>query len=282
MAFFKVSYIFKSPVSGWAEIFYQQSNTLDDFTGVSADERQRIINPRAAGVVMQAKKITEEGGLRRSKIFRVNLPALATANSQGADPAGVTAKVRLNFSGGGGRVLNVRGMKDNATVPSASTEPEISSEGLAFLNDYIARLKSVSGTYLGKRLVSIAVNPWQDVVSLQVDETNANWTRVNITTSATPPQPGDLVYFQGIDKLQVPWIKGIYRVVGTTSATRFSIPTIYREPIAVTTLRNVRWRLAEYEYPAIVSGNFMRWGTRDTRSPFDRVRGARPALRTRL
>lgn len=282
MAFFKVQYIFKSPVNGWNELFYAQSNSLDDFTTITQTEKNAVATARAAGVVLQAVKVTEEGGLRRSKIFNTNYQSGSSANSQGADVGGVTAKVRLNFSGGGGRILNVRGLKDTATIPNASAAPDLSAEGLAFLAGYINFIKGGADPYLGKRLVSIASNPWQDVVSLQADETNANWTRVNITTSASPPQPGDLVYFHGIDPLQIPWIKGIYRVVGTTSAIRFSIPTLYREPTEIATLRNVQWRPAEYEYPAIVSGAFLRWGTRDTRAPFDRVRGARSGLKTRL
>lgn len=285
MAFFKITYVFRTASAGWSEIFYDESDSFEDFVGPRAPEINAVLAPRGGGVTLLASKVTEEGGLRRSKIFPINRLVSATGapNSNVKDVSEVTAKVRLNFADGGGRILNVRGVPDFGVKPESDRESIPSADLTANLRSYINWIKKEGNPYLGKRLKPITEQgfEWQDVVSFKADPTNENWTLVTPSTLAAPLPVGTQVYFRGIDRLAIPWIRGIYRTVGPTTVDNFSIPTFYRYPSATFFTKNVQFRIAEYDYPAITEGNFLRLGTRQTAGPFGERRGARSALRTR-
>lgn len=283
MADFKVSYVFRSPNGGWTENFYDEATSIDEFGPLTIGELNAVLHFRGTGVVLQAKKVVEEGGLRRGKIIPVNEESNHGGTAAPKDVAGVTAKLRLNFEGGGGRTLNVRGLADVDVEPSSSQNSKPSSYLLGRLNYYITWIKGASNPYHGKVLVDSGSGgePWANVISLSADPTNSAWTRVTMEENLSPPVAGNLVYFRGVDLTILPYLTGYFRVVGEITDEHFSIPTLYREASPTTTLRNVQWRKALYEYPAIVSGAFQRFGTRDTAGPFRESRGSRPARKLR-
>lgn len=289
MANFRVSYVFESPSGGWTESFYYVANTIDDVPESPSGELQAVVNWRGNGVKLKGKKITEEGGLRVSKIVPINHTVAGTGNP---DVSEVSVKMRLNFVGGGSRLLDIRGVRDDWILASSTGESQPSSALLQKLNVYFQFVSIVFNPfgaagnaffYYGRRKKPIteAGFEWNDVVSITADPANANWTQVTVSELQNPIPVGSLIYFKGIDPLQIPWIKGNYRTVGLTSTTTFSIPTRYREPIAVTALRNVQFRVLGYDYPAIAQGGFFRIGTRQTAGPFGQRRGARSGARTR-
>lgn len=283
MAFFKIVYVFRQFDGGWTEVFYDESGSIDDYVSVNAQEREAVLNFRGSGVTLQAKKVIEEGGLRRGKIIAVNAESTHKGSASPKDVPGVSAKCRLNFAGGGGRQLNIRGVAKSDVITSATGSGTQSALLDAGIKGYINYVKASSDPYKGKVLASAAPgsHPWQDVISFTSDPDNSAWTRVNIKSTVTPPAAGDLVYFRGIDFDIFPYIQGYFRVVGTISATFFSIPTLYREASPTTTVRDVQWREAEYDYPNITSGAFVRFGTRDTAGPFRESRGARSGRKVR-
>lgn len=281
MAFFKVVYIYSTSEYGWTELFYDEAASLDSFATPNATELQRTVQWRGAGVKLLAKKVIEEGGLRRSKIFNLNAKPFFGNDAAGADVGGVSAKIRLNFAGGGGRILEARGIADDMIQPRADGASVPSPALQQFITSYVGWIAYAQNPFLGKRLQSIGANPWKDVVSLTASPANANWTQVTISAIGAPLAAGTEVYFRGVDPLILPWLRGVYRTVGPATTTTFNIPTLYREAADVTTLTNVQWRAALYDYPAITGGNFLRFGTRDTGRPFSQRRGRRRGLKIR-
>lgn len=281
---FKVAYIFRSPSGGWSETFYESAAALPTADFINAEERRAVLDWRGGGVTLQAKKWIEEGGLRRSHVVNVNALSPRTGVSEGSrmEVAGIAVKMRLNFDGGGGRVLQIRGLADSDIIGNESGEPQLVGQGLSGVNAYLRYIVFASNPYQGRRLQSIGVNPWKTALTLEADSTNANWTKVTIDQADAGPIVGDLIYFRGIDPLTVPYIQGVYRVVKRAPNVSFSIPTIYRGLTAATPLRNVQWRTAAYEYPNITSGSIIYVGTRDTAAPFGRRRGARSRRKVRL
>lgn len=285
MPFFKISFVLRSNDAGWQEIFYDQADSFADFTEAEAfNDFSAMYSWRGAGVTLLSKKITEEGGLRRSKIIPLNLECTRGGTNGAKDLPGATCKMRLNFSNGGGRILNVRGVADQDIVASATGVSLPSAYALGKMNTNLKNhIAAPSNPYLGKVLQPIneAGFAWQQVVSLQKDLTNDNWTNVTVEQQAAALPAGTLVYFRGVDRARINWIQGYYRTVRGPAVDRFSIPTVYREDAAITYPRNMQWRIASYTYPAITEAAFLRVGTRDTAGPFGQSRGARPALRVR-
>jgi len=285
MPFYKISFILRSNDAGWQEIFYDQADSFADFTEAEAfNDFSAMYSWRGAGVTLLAKKITEEGGLRRSKIIPLNLECTRGGTGGAKDLPGATCKMRLNFSDGGGRILNVRGVADQDIVGSATGLSTPSAYALGKMNTNLKNHVAAPGNpYLGKVLnpINQAGFEWKLVHFLQQDPVNNNWTEVNIEQQGAPLPVGTLVYFRGIDRTRIPWIQGYYRTTRATSVSAFSIPTQYREDAAITYPRNMQWRIAAYTYPAITDAAFLRVGTRDTAGPFGQSRGARPALRVR-
>lgn len=282
MSFFQVVYQFTDSDGDWSEVFYDESASIDDFQPPNSVELNNILHGRGTGTVLLNKVIIEEGGLRRAKPFVVNVPANHNGAVGPKDVSGVKAKCRLLFAGGGSRIWNCGGVADADIVP-ASSGPSIPSPAFAiWINQAIAWIKGTGNPYLGKRLKSISNIPWKDVVSFAADPTNGAWTRVTVSTLGAPLAAGTEVYFRGIDKFIFPYIRGTYRIVGESTTGHFSIPTEYREASATTSVRNVQFREAEYEYPAINAGSFKEFGTRKTAGgPFSRRRGRRSAQRAR-
>jgi len=281
MAFFQIVYVFRTPDAGWEEIFYDEAASIDTFAGPTPQEIEAMANFRGTGATLLGTKVIEEGGLRRAKAFPLNHPSSHGGLTGAKGVAGVSAKVKLNFSGGGSRTWNVRGIADIDELPSSSG-PSLQSAFLAGrLIDAVNFIKTPANPFLGKRLKPVSVVPWKDAISMQADPANDNWTEVTISTLAVAIPNGTIVYFQGIDPLQIPWVKGKYRTVGATTVTKFSIPTKFRATESPLALRNVQWRQAEYDYPAITGGGFLRFGTRDTAGPFGESRGRRSSQKTR-
>jgi hypothetical protein len=284
MADYKVVYVFTSPSGGWTETFFDTIATPPTAVALDPVEYTSILAWRGGGVTLRAKKWIEEGGLRRSRVINLNLlsPRTGIDAASRMEVAGVAVKVRLNFNGGGGRILQVRGVADGDIIGNESGEPQVQGVTLNGITAYLAYIGAGANAYQGRRLLSAAVNPWKNVVNISLDPANSSWTLVTIEQVAPVPTAGSLVYFRGVDKSAIPWLGGVFRVVGTPTATTFSIPTRYRLAVAQTSLRNVQWREASYEYPDINGGNIVYVGTRDTAAPFGRRRGARSRLRARL
>lgn len=285
MAFFKITYVFRTVDAGWTEIFYDEGDSLDSFPGPNAAEKRAVLSPRGWGVTLLASKVTEEGGLRRSKIFPINEKAKYVGSPivNYKDVSEVTAKMRLNFAGGGGRLLNIRGVPDIGVVPESTQASQPSAALEANMRDYLNFIKLAADPFLGKQLKPITESgyEWKDVTSLATDPDNDQWTKVTVSELSSPLAVGTNIYFKGIDKLQTPWITGFYRTVGEHSTTVFSIPTQYRYPTSPFSTKNVQFRIAAYDYPAITGGRFLRIGTRQTAGPFGLRRGARSRLKTR-
>lgn len=286
MAFFKATYTFRTAKAGWTETFYDVADSIDLYPDVmSAEERNAVLSWRAAGITLLGRKVTEEGGLRRSKLIANN--SGSPASNGHPDTPGVTVKCRLNFSGGGGRVLNIRGIADDdlIRVPTLNNEYPVTTTKLTngILSAYASFITKTGDSYHGKVLKPIteAGYEWKNVVSFEADPDNDEWTKVNVSTLASPVAEGTLIYFKGIDKLQLPYITGVYRTVGATTVSNFSIPTRYREPIAKTSVTKVQWRPAAYDYPAITGMSILKIGTRDTAGPFGAGRGARRKVKYR-
>jgi len=281
MPFFKYSYIFRTLVDGWSENFYFEAASLDSFNALSLVEKNAIAGWRGRGVTLLSVKVVEEGGLHRGKIIPVNYESIPTGyTNRNKDVGSVAAKIRLNFAGGGGRVVQARGLPDEGVSPSFIGPSTPTAPLASAMVTYVNYLKG-SPPLLGKQLTSIAVEPWKNAVKLLPDPDNPTWTRVVIESIGAPLTQGAVVYFKGVDPLVLPWIQGYYRVVGSLTTTQFSIPTVYRESVAEFSLRNVQWRQALYTYPAIVGGAFLRFGSRDTAGPFGLSRGAKRGRKIR-
>jgi len=157
MPFYKISFVLRSNDAGWQEIFYDQADSFADFTEAEAfNDFSSMYSWRGAGVTLQAKKITEEGGLRRSKIIPLNLECTRGGTGGAKDLPGATCKMRLNFSDGGGRILNVRGVADQDIVASATGLSLPSAYALGKMNTNLKNHIAAPGNpYLGKVLQPI-------------------------------------------------------------------------------------------------------------------------------
>jgi hypothetical protein len=284
--FCKVIHVFRAPDAGWTEQFYISADTVVEPTEFIGHDFQRCVDWRGTGVTLQAVKSVEEGGVRRSaiKVFNHAVPTdpILSELNQNKDSYGSSLLCRFNFNGGGGRTLSIRGLRDSDIMPNAVGPSQWSGRITNAFNLYKNWVMSTAVQYLGKRLVSKSTVPWKDVISLAADPANANWTRVTISQLPVAIPVGTQVYFQGIDEIQIAWIKGIYRVVGTSTVNAFSIPTLFRGLVDTLTLRNVQFREAQYDYPAIVDGSIVRVAKRDTAGPFGDYRGRRSGRKIRL
>lgn len=281
MPMFQLTFTYREADAGWNEIFYDEAPSIDSYGDLPFGWLQNMVNFRGRGVRLLSMTATEEGGLRRSKLIKVNATATNNGRFGAKDAAGTKAKIRLNFSGGGGRVWNIGGIAD-ADVVAQVDGPSSVAPGLELdLAAAVSFLVSPSIAFMGKRLKSITEEPWKDVISITADPNNAAWTRVNITAQPGNIVNGTEVYFRGLDKLTIPWIRGVYRTVGIEDEAAFSIPTLYRMQSPTTALRNVQWRKALYDYPLITDGGRPEVGKRDTAGPFGSRRGRQSGIKSR-
>lgn len=285
MPFFKVSYKYRHADAAWTENFYQHADDIVEFESPLEEEFVRLLDWRGRGVTLVSKYVLEEGGSGLSFELPINRTQdKRTGATISKDVSGVCALMKRNFDGGGTSILSVGGLADSDIIPNQNGPSRPSAFLRRGLETYEGVAIEPGHQMAGKRRIPISTAgyEWHNVVSFAPDPSNEAWTLVTIQDEGESLEVGDTVYFKGMDKLQIPWIEGDYRIVGDVTSTTFSIPTKYREQSDVTKVRNVRWRRAGYYYPPITSMRYLRMGTRKRRGPFGQRRGARSARKIRL
>lgn len=285
MPFYKVTYKFEHPAAAWTENYFQFSDNIEGFISLAPNEVNAMLAPRGNGVKLVSKYVIEEGGTRESyeKTIGTTKSDAAGGTFGAKDVAGVCVVMNGNLSGGGRRLTRHSGVPDGDVIPVASG----ASKANARLKQNLAEMASIV-TLSGQQMAGRVKQPpteegfeWRRVVSFAEDPTNDRWTRVTVSTMATPLTVGEDIYFKGVDPLELPWIQGDYLVVGESTTDHFSIATKYREPSASYPVRDVQFRRIGYTYPPYTEMLYKEISTRKRRGPFGRRRGARSARKIR-
>lgn len=287
MADFMVSYIWRTPDYGWTENYFATGANSTAILERALDPffLENMVNWRGGGVTLQGVTVTEEGGLRKGSPRPINrLSPRGTASPK--DARGTSIKVKLLFTGGGSRTLDVRGAADSDIVPSSTGPSTVVGQTLAGIIGMCNLITATANPFRGRKLVDIVAEEWKTALSLQPHALNPQWTRINVLPIETLPEVRDEVYFRGYNRATQAWLKGYFRVVDVdVVANWFAIPALFQSQISPLTPRNIQWREAIYEYPTFINNNnedpILYVSTRDTAGPFRRGRGRRSAVSLR-
>jgi len=269
---YKVNHFFEEFDQGWTETFYlSSSQSPQAIASYSPADRDAVVGWRSPGVVFQSIRVADADNPRTAFLFIVN-QSVAPKSGVSPDITATMALIQLNAaSGAGQRHLWLRGLRDQDTVRDDAGNSVPSANLVIAMNNYINLM--LAKQYAIRVLRNRTVNPFIPVVSFAPQ--NATSTVVTLGLLAPLPVVGDVVYFTGVPEDDLPGLRGQFRVIGQAGNT-FTIPYRYRNQAnQVIPSKPCFYRKALYDYNAIGSGRFERFGSRDTGRPTTRFRGRR-------
>ena len=267
--------------SSFNEVFYRDAADIATakvlpFNTVSA--RLPMLHPLNT---LRRIRVSNTTALRDTGTINLNLPGLYGGTS-GPLPVGDAAVLALAGVGGGSRKLWMRGIPDAyqfRDTKSGRDAPPPFFVGL--LTDYFAALNK---DQLGiRRLTPPAAGPLSNFKIVSVDGTAKNGQSI-LTFAQAPgfPFPGQIV-IGGASKKDLPSLNGVYSIIQNLGLT---VVIAYQTPNGLLVLTTTaKARQALYQATAVIDQNacsFDHYGTRTSKNPLSRSRGARRAARLRL
>jgi hypothetical protein len=281
MADFRVVWEFATPTSAtWSEVYYWSGTnvgaaakltpTLLAYRLALLDRQNRFMRSRASDVTNN--RITAVQVINR----------VGTAFSlDGPDTPGNTVYVGLSSGQGASRKLAMRGCPDSFILLSvftgqATPPPELSIGLKSFLS------KLAADEYGIRKLAPAGAFPANNVLIQSVDGTITPGQATITIQGVNPLVIGGRCVIGGASKKDLPGLNGHWQVLNGTSST-IVIPYQTPNGIKVTggaaKVRNESYSGVQPFDPKLCG--FAYYGTRKTRNPFSRSRGAQRAARLR-
>jgi hypothetical protein len=288
MATFKVTWQFVG-VSGyqWNEVFYKDASSAVDATstypaGVAA-ARLAFLHPLNKLVGIRAAQV---GASRVTAFSPVNLNgtavSLGDALDLGPSAAGDTIVCSLSGATSGSRKIWTRGAPDQWMSRSSLSGADILFPTVA--STLATWFSAIEANGYGLHQLSPQTpGPLQNIKILSVDGSRKDGTS-DITLQLAPGYPFPArVIIGGASKKDLPALNGRWSLSKTVAGTVITIP--YQTPNGiVVTGGNGQCRQEQYQATIVFSAikcNFLNFGTRTTKNPLTRSRGARRAVRIR-
>lgn len=266
--------------SSFNEIFYKDADQISSAVEVP----QTLINARLPMLhylnTLLRVRVSNTQALRQTGTKPINL--VGTYGGQSPPlPVGDACVLALASNAGGSRKLWMRGLpdiyqaRDNKSGQDAPQGPL-----LKLLDTYYNELSKAG--YGIRRLTPPAPGPLANVKITQVDGTAKNGTSV-LTFQQAPGYavPGQIV-IGGASKKDLPGLNGVFSLIAVNGAL-VTIP--YQTPGGlVVTTTTAHARQAVYQATAVFTPSlcaFDHFGTRTSKNPLSRSRGARRAARLR-
>lgn len=279
MAFFKYVFQFTQGAKGFSEVYYGESDSIDNATKIGSVILNRMCALRPPLTILRKVRVSAVAGNRNSVPLTFNRPG--TSPLLDPDVAGTSAVCNLvSTATGSRRQVALRGLPDDAISRNAANgldEPQ--AQWQAYLTQFLRFLEE--GRYMIRSLKKVGTSgiTLQNITSIVAV---ANAGQVTVSTAAPMGvSTGAQVKLSQLDVKDWPGLNGIWTVVSATGndfVIRYNFHTAGTFLITKGKCRNV-----DYDY-GIINGSlskFSHFGTRDTgRNPLG-GRGRRPGVHIR-
>src|SRR6516162_5222018 len=292
MSLFKGIYYFRSYDQGWTETYWMDSDSPFSVLSIMKPLATALIKPRWAGTTIDALRISAVGpdnvALRQGGLFPIGVSGgrgqVDPQGKLGEDSPDITATaalIQVTMSDGGHLSLLWRGLDDDDVIRSNDAAAPVACEALQ--KAIKACSKVLSGQAVGFTKQVALADP------VGVNSVQASQLITGMAEFAVQGPVGfavkDQVYFRGVPKAALPWLKVQWMVKGVT-ATGIVIgyPYKYKDPIVPTgmTVQKVNRVFRGTQKPSSeLTFAFQDFRTRQTGRPTSRTRGRAPGIRYR-
>lgn len=270
MAFYKGTFFFREFAQGWTETYFKQGSSIDGVLAAFNDLVNGLIAIRADQVNLDSVRISQDQPFapRVARLVRINLSG-ARPVSMGAEAEDVAQTCEmLNVTAADGviRAHMLRGLFDPDVQRDPIRGSAQPSAALVFANTYLR----------GKLLTNQICVRHYDPTSPKIFVFAVGSATVPGFTSITLPAGhgfslGDRVRFLGVPLPKVPWLKGIWSVVGV-GATFINIA--YNYPLPAPLIPTSMFAVpVVFTYPTITDLSFIDFRSRKTGRPTSLTRG---------
>lgn len=247
----KLTLIYNQQDQGWTETFYRTSDTTENAADLPAAFFRASVSLRSRKTLLEATRSQQEGGWRRTFLDLAEIP-----QTENIEPAnrGVCALVWLQFRGGYGRHLYLRGLPKAWVTRAESGRPQAPR---AFAQAMDAYFEQIQAADLRGRLRRRDLR-YREVVAFQQNADNPAYTDV-LLDGHLDAAAGQHVYFS-VQSLPVVRSGRNYWTVASEPG-RLTIfhpwPAGLKSPLPA---RGRVKRLA-FEYPVFDYWQFRGWNT---------------------
>lgn len=270
--------------STFSEVYYKESTTAELAARVPTALQAARLNLLHPLNTFVRSRTSNADGARETFTRTYNLPGTLDTNA-GPLPPGAAIVCTLTGATGGTRKLSLRGTAQSFYLRNAVTGRDEVLPGLqTALDTFFAKLQT--GGYGLRQLSPVQKNPVSPYAKnpiVSVNGTAGNGTSVITYTNPIVYAAGNRIVIGGTNKKDVPSLNGHFTILAQAGLT---LTIAYQTPNAATILTAGGYlRLETYSAVSVFAGDacgFDHMGTRDTKSPLARSRGARRAARLRL
>lgn len=270
MAVFKGVYFFSQFKQGWTETYFKEGASLAEVQIPFVKLGNYITLMRAVQTTCDAVRMTldQPPGSRVSKLVPIGIPGsrVPGGGTEAEDIVGASELVRIGAVDGSSQPHMIRGLLDTDVVRR-------STDGLAQPSGQLVTANNFFFSAL--QTLQFAVRRY-DRTQPRIFVTAVGATTVpgftSIGVSAGHPFTiGMTVRFNGVPLTKLPWLKGLWTVVGV-GPTYFNIGFNY--PLAAPLTPSQMYAIpVVYTYPLIASLDFLDFRTRKTGRPTAVSRG---------
>ena len=285
MAIHKITMFFEQGDRGWTETFYRNNTDPIDACESTRLSFATILGPRSSSCYWSFVRATDVTVPRRFFLLPVNKVGVRPAQN-GDESVTIAALFKIvgTTPQNAVRHIWIRGLTDeDVSLAQPQDRPDPSAGLVAALNTYSQLMANPANPWLIQaKPVALAPNQWRQVQTVQANVTlpTAQSDIIPFDTG-TLPAVGSVVYFKGVQALQLPGLRGNFVVSKSTAATSFTIGYRYKNNIPTVSPATMYWRSATPVYIPVLRTDFEGFSSRDTGRPFDVPRGAKRPVRLR-
>ena len=246
----KLNLIYNLGDQGWTETFYRTSATVEAAAQLDAAFLRATMRLRTDGVLLEASRSQEEGGLRPHFLDLARVRGLAPGLPH---TTAICAHCRIDFAGGGSRPLHVRGIPFDWVKYDKQGRGRPPQRFLDLLGEWFGHAQRVGLAGRMRR----REEPWHNVTRLSESEEYPSLVRVSVGDDFQPAQ-GEFVYFGQAGQLAVRAEKPYWVYASSPGeVTLFETwPGTRDEPTS-----NLRMKRLAFDYPAFEQIRFSHFGT---------------------
>lgn len=246
----KLNLIFNLGANGWTETFYRAAATVEQAAQLDPAFLRATMRLRTDGVLLEASRSQEEGGLRPHFLDLARVRGLAPGDPH---TTAICAHCRIDFAGGGNRPLHVRGIPYDWCKTDTKGRSRPPARFLDVLEEWFdhARRVGLAGRFRNRD------EPWHNVTRLSPSEEFPGLVRAEVDDDFQPSQ-GEFVYFGQAGQFAVKAEKPYWVYASAPGElTLFAPwPGTHTEPMS-----RLRCKRLSFDYPAFDQIRFSHFGT---------------------
>lgn len=285
MAVHKLTLFFEQGDRGWTETFYGNYNDPIDAAESVRLNFSTILGPRSSSCYWSFVRATDVTVPRKFFLLPVNkVGARPTQNGDESVTIAALFKLVGTIPQNAVRHIWIRGLTDeDVSLGAPQDVPEPSAALVAAMAVYTQYMQALATQWLIQaKPVALAPNQWRQVQTVQANVAlPTSQSDIIPFDTSTLPAVGSVVYFRGVQALQLPGLRGNFVVTKSTAATSFTIGYRYKNNIPTVSPGTMYWRSATPVYIPVTRIDFEGFSSRDTGRPFDVPRGAKRPVRLR-